>query len=219
MKKRILWTLVGILVLGGVAGYMATQPQPADVRYSGAYALDDGSFVFISPGEDGTLRFRTLAGESGALWPVSDNLFEGGRGWSEREPLFNRFSFETDGNGHPRSLVWEQSANATRRASFVPLREEITTFASGNLTLRGKLVMPQGAGPHPAVVMVHGSGAESAVDCYFEPYLYAASGFATLVFDKRGTGESQGTYTQNFRVLAGDVLAAREVAARSTGCR
>jgi uncharacterized protein len=207
MKRKILWTLFGILVLGGVAGYVATRPQPADVRYSGAYALEDGSFVFISPAEDGKLRFRTLAGESAALWPVSDHMYEGGRGWAERAPLFNRFSFETDDNDRPQALVWEQSGNATRHAPLVPLREKITTFGSGNLTLRGKLVMPQGAGPHPAVVLVHGSGAESAVDYYFEPYLYAASGFATLVFDKRGTGESQGAYTQNFRVLAADVLA------------
>jgi dienelactone hydrolase len=55
---------------------------------------------------------------------------------------------------------------------------------------------------------VHGSEDFSAVDFYAEPYIYAANGFATLVFDKRGTGESQGEYTQNFRVLAGDVLAA-----------
>ena len=56
-------------------------------------------------------------------------------------------------------------------------------------------------------MIVHGSEAYSAVDHYSEPYMYAANGFATLAFDKRGTGESDGKYLQNFHVLD-DVVAA-----------
>ena len=82
------------------------------------------------------------------------------------------------------------------------------TFASGELQLRGKLVTPREPGRSRSIVLVHGSGDESAVDYYFEPYLYAANGFASLVFDKRGTGESEGEYLQNFHVLSDDVVAA-----------
>jgi dipeptidyl aminopeptidase/acylaminoacyl peptidase len=57
-------------------------------------------------------------------------------------------------------------------------------------------------------VIVHGSEDSSAVDYYYEPYLYAANGFAALAFDKRGTGESEGKYLQNFHVLSDDVVAA-----------
>jgi dienelactone hydrolase len=74
--------------------------------------------------------------------------------------------------------------------------------------LRGKLVLPEGTGPFPAVVIVHGSEDYSAVDYYYEPYMYAANGFAALAFDKRGTGESGGKYLQNFHVLSDDVVAA-----------
>src|SRR6185503_10488045 len=56
--------------------------------------------------------------------------------------------------------------------------------ASGELQLRGKLVLPDaatyGPGPYPTVVIVHGSESYSAVDYYYEPYLYAANGFAAL---------------------------------------
>jgi dipeptidyl aminopeptidase/acylaminoacyl peptidase len=38
--------------------------------------------------------------------------------------------------------------------------------------------------------------------------MYAANGFAALAFDKRGTGQSQGEYLQNFHVLSDDVVAA-----------
>ena len=75
--------------------------------------------------------------------------------------------------------------------------------------MRGKLVLPVGeGGPFPVVVIVHGSESDSAVDHYFEPYMYAANGFAALAFDKRGTGDSEGEYLQNFDVLSEDVLAA-----------
>ena len=85
-----------------------------------------------------------------------------------------------------------------------------TTIPAGELELHSKLVLPLGEPPFPAVVLVHGSGADSAVDTYFMPYLFAAHGIATLVYDKRGTGGSTGTYNQNFYLLSDDTVAAAE---------
>lgn len=208
MKKKIFLGLLGLVVAAGAICWWTNRPEPADTRYSGAYVLDDGLFVFIAPREGEVLRFRTMAGETGALWPAGKDRFEGGRGWAEREPTWHTFAFEKDAQGHPAALTWSQPGSEPRRATRVPLAETIATFPSGELTLRGKLVMPTTACPCPSVVVVHGSEDFSAVDYYAEPYIYAANGFATLVFDKRGTGESTGTYSQNFHVLAGDVLAA-----------
>jgi alpha-beta hydrolase superfamily lysophospholipase len=111
-------------------------------------------------------------------------------------------------DGHPLGLSWQKGDAPPRHAARVKLTEEIFTFRSGALALRGKLVRPEGKAPLAAVVLVHGSEADSAVDYYFEPYMYAANGFASLVFDKRGTGKSEGEYIQNFSVLADDVRAA-----------
>jgi dienelactone hydrolase len=149
-----------------------------------------------------------MNGESAALWPSGERRYEGGRGWAEREPVASTFHFEIDSTGRASGLQWAQVGGANRRARALQLPEEIVHFNSGELRLRGKLVRPRGDGPFPAVVLVHGSGDESAVDHYFEPYLYAAHGFASLVFDKRGTGESDGKYLQNFHVLSDDVVAA-----------
>jgi dienelactone hydrolase len=112
-------------------------------------------------------------------------------------------------DGHPAGFTWKREGGE-RTAKRLDLPETFFTFRSGELTLRGKLVEPQGPGPFPVVVIVHGSGDESAVDYYADPYLFASHGIATLVYDKRGTGESEGEYTQNFHVLARDVLAAVE---------
>jgi dienelactone hydrolase len=208
MRKRIWWSVIVVLLVGALTGYALNRPEAPDTRYSGAYVLDDGSFVFISPRAGKVLRYRTMQGESAALWPVADGQYEGGKGWAEREPVLNRVRFEMSADGHPLGLSWEHAGVAPRHAASIKLTEQIFTFHSGELAMRGKLVLPAGAGPFAAVVLVHGSESDSAVDYYFEPYMYAANGFAALVFDKRGTGKSEGEYVQNFSVLADDVRAA-----------
>lgn len=189
-----------LIALLGCAEKPATQ-------FTGAYRLDDGRLVFIAPREGEQLRFRLMNGDSGALWPAGEHTYAGGAGWAEREPVINQFRFAMNSNGS-NAVEWTGVDGATRVARKVSLPERMVTFDSGTLRLRGKLVTPQGEGPFPAIVLVHGSGSESAVDHYFEPYLYAAHGFASLVFDKRGTGESDGDYLQNFHVLSDDVVAA-----------
>jgi alpha/beta superfamily hydrolase len=55
--------------------------------------------------------------------------------------------------------------------------------------------------------MVHGSETEPAIDNN-RAYLLAARGVTVFTFDKRGTGQSGGFYTQNFELLADDAAAA-----------
>jgi dienelactone hydrolase len=211
MKKQILLGLVALVVVVGVAVYVATRPEPPDTRFTGAYALADGTLVFVTPREGKVLRYRMMNGESAVLWPTDDGEFEGGPGWDQREPVVNRVKFDGAGAGRP-GFDWRRADDRVTHARRLDLPEHTAMFPSGDLQLRGKVVLPDastyGPGPYPAVVIVHGSESYSAVDYYYEPYLYAANGFATLAFDKRGTGESQGKYLQNFHVLSDDVLAA-----------
>src|SRR4030095_4327664 len=75
--------------------------------------------------------------------------------------------------------------------------------------LAGRLIEPSGAAPNgrPLVVMVHGSERTSALGSPYA-YSFAAQGIAVFVYDKRGTGASEGEYTQNFELLAADAAAA-----------
>ena len=41
------------------------------------------------------------------------------------------------------------------------VREEAVRFASGKVNLAGTLVLPEGPGAHPAVVLFHGSGPQA----------------------------------------------------------
>lgn len=210
MRKKILLGVALLAVVSGAIAYVSLRPEPADTRFSGAYALPDGTLVVVTPRDGKVLRYRMLNGEVAVLWPTADGEFEGGPGWDQRERVVNQVKF-SGGNGQS-GFDWRRADDKVVHARRLDLPERITKIPSGDLSLRGKLVLPdaatQGPGPFPAVVIVHGSESYSAVDYYAEPYLYAANGFATLAFDKRGTGESEGKYLQNFHVLSDDVVAA-----------
>ncbi len=70
-------------------------------------------------------------------------------------------------------------------------------FEWDGLTLAGTLTLPAGPGPHPAVLMMQGSGpADRDCDGYFEPIRQAFLDrrLATFSFDKPGCGASSGDW-------------------------
>jgi pimeloyl-ACP methyl ester carboxylesterase len=82
--------------------------------------------------------------------------------------------------------------------------------------LRYILELPAGSGPFPAVVIGHGAGRTTASDgAAYVPFL-RERGFAVLRYDKRGVGQSTGTYRglsaanseAQVGELAGDMAAA-----------
>lgn len=86
-------------------------------------------------------------------------------------------------------------------------------FKSHRQTLSGVLIEPATPRPQPLVVMVHGSERTSPrLSAY--PYILAAEGLTVFAYDKRGTGDSEGEYTQNFELLADDAAAALKEAKR-----
>lgn len=87
--------------------------------------------------------------------------------------------------------------------------EREITFQSGAITLAGTLLLPPGQGRVPAVVFLHGSGAEGRWGSRFLASQMAARGTASLIFDKRGVGGSSG----DWRTAGPDDLAADAVAA------
>src|SRR4051812_17285509 len=88
-------------------------------------------------------------------------------------------------------------------------------FEHDGARLAFTLDLPPGNGPFPAVVMGHGSGRTTRGQLAWAAARFTRLGFAVLRFDKRGVGESTGTYvfvgTKDspwvFPQLAGDVAA------------
>ncbi|MGD1239714.1 alpha/beta hydrolase [Mycobacterium seoulense] len=72
------------------------------------------------------------------------------------------------------------------------------SFTSQGVRCTGWLTLPHGAGPHPGVVLCHGLGAtHGMVMSQYEQH-FADAGVATLAFDYRHTGASDGSPRQRF---------------------
>ena len=65
-------------------------------------------------------------------------------------------------------------------------------FRSRGTRCAAWLTLPAGAGPHPAVVLVHGLGATHDMMLAQYEQHFAEAGIATLAFDYRNTGASDG---------------------------
>jgi hypothetical protein len=68
-------------------------------------------------------------------------------------------------------------------------------ISTGGIELAGTLTMPTGSGPHPAIVLLHGSGPGTRQGLQKFSDQLNAEGFATLAYDKRGSGQSTGSWT------------------------
>lgn len=91
-------------------------------------------------------------------------------------------------------------------------------FASGETNLSYALDIPVvGSAPYPLVVFGHDSGPNTKNEFRASARRLVAHGIATLRFDKRGTGNSDGVYQRgraDFELLTGDLVAAVDLVAR-----
>jgi len=164
----------------------------------GAYVSDRGDFVVVVPMPD-----PQAAGQR--------YLFRDGRRGN------------TADENAPLACVGDdveirKSGGSPERWKQLPLATTATRFTSVETELAGRLIEPQGADKHPLVVLVHGSERTSALNSAYA-YSLAAQGITVFVYDKRGTGGSEGEYTQNFELLAADAAAAFAHARKMTAGR
>lgn len=79
--------------------------------------------------------------------------------------------------------------------------------------LAGTITEPLTPGPHPGIVIVHGSGPGPRIDYGVWVGLYASLGLTVLAYDKRGNGQSTGRYPGEFPTDANlEIYAADAVA-------
>ena len=96
--------------------------------------------------------------------------------------------------------------------------EEITFKSAGDVSLSGSLTLPNGSGPHPAIVMLGGSErlSRNAIYNWANAEQFVAQGIAVFTFDSPGTGKSEGNrFGRTHQERTDDALAAiRAIAAR-----
>ena len=102
----------------------------------------------------------------------------------------------------------EQELTAFRKLEQLATVTHPVRFANGQVTIAGKLTVPATRGPHPAIVLIHGSN--DADRDFLDPWVgfFVSRGLAVLSYDKRGVRESAGDWKRaDFHDLAGDARA------------
>ncbi len=72
-------------------------------------------------------------------------------------------------------------------------------FRSGDFELVGDLQLPDGSGPHPAVIVVHGDGPQTRTSTPGTSdilRIFGEAGFAVFAWDKPGSGDSTGEFDE-----------------------
>jgi dienelactone hydrolase len=181
----------------------------------GIYRLADGRLLDIAPSEGKDLRWRLEDGRTGRLRADRSGLST--QGWTD---IPDGIAVTLPGCGAPeRRVQFSDHDGAKVSGPAVPLLVTETKFRSTDVSLSGRLVLPPGSGAVPIVVAVHGSEKDSAILFNFYQRLLPAQGIGVFVYDKRGTGGSEGRYTQDFNVLADDAVAAVAEARRLADSR
>ncbi len=184
--------------------------QQAPRGLLGSYRLEDGRILSIRPSVGHTLRYREYrTGATGRLHPATENLYEAGSGFSNREPVAVTVEFQTDATGLAERVLFDPQNEDGIPGTRIG-RESWVRFESDGVWLTGRLHLPEGPGPFPGIVLVHGSGEDPGSDWLFNGDFLVAHGFAILAYDKRGTGGSEGDFTFDFHQLARDAAAGVE---------
>jgi hypothetical protein len=176
----------------------------------GVYRFADGRTVDVASSDGNTLRWLMFTGERGQLHPEPKGGWTSTYGWTNR-PDGKKVSFSNCDVGE---ITFQNERG--KRVDF-DVRE--SSFESNGVKLAGRLVMPKGAMKVPVVVLVHGSERDSALNSYATQRLFPSQSIGAFVYDKRGTGSSGGSYTQDFGLLARDAIAATQTAKQLAGAR
>ena len=205
MIRALIPLAASALLLAPAAPASAVEPATCPV---GSYAMADGDVVVVGPSTGG-VRWRRLNGETGKLTATPG-------GWRHTVGWTDRLD--------PREVAFGSCVSGTLKlgkeaGSRIPLQTQDTAFVSHETRLVGRLTLPPGDDPVPIVILLHGSERDSALEFDALQRLLPAMGIGAFVYDKRGTGDSQGVYTQDFWLLADDAVAALAEARRLAGAR
>lgn len=209
-------TVVLAIALTSPIGCAAQQTaaESALREYAGVYQLASHEFVHLQLWGELTGKNQLVAffesGELRTLFPTARDHFFAGPAAADSSSVQSRIDFQRDASGKISALSWRLDGDSARVAKRVDIeqREDIN-FTNGDVKLAGSLISPKTSGKHPAIILIHASGAEDRE--YLLPFarFLVRRGFAVLGYDKRGVGGSSGDWrAASFQDLAGDVVAA-----------
>ncbi|HEY6641933.1 alpha/beta hydrolase family protein [Povalibacter sp.] len=188
--------LLAVLDLSSAAqpeGGASVESAPyGNYRISDQHQLGIDRFV-TDDGKDAVLISDYSTGVVRRLFPVTQERFVMGVGFNTASPAELTLTFVKDDRGTVRGVSLRDARGVEQFAQRVSLRTEAVSFQNTDAKLEGTLLIPSTHGPHPAIVLLHGSGPLTRYSFGPYPHFFTSLGFAVLIYDKRGSGRSSGT--------------------------
>jgi dipeptidyl aminopeptidase/acylaminoacyl peptidase len=94
------------------------------------------------------------------------------------------------------ALLTISSFNTLAQTRAVRHDNKKIEFESGHFKVVGELRIPSGEGKYPLVIMVHGDGPAYRSYFYTLKKCFLRAGYATMMWDKPGTGQSTGKFSR-----------------------
>ncbi|MEO1658023.1 MAG: alpha/beta hydrolase [Pseudomonadota bacterium] len=200
-------SILGVLSAALAACGSSEPPLPPEIDcLGGGYRLIDGTVVGVIPRSADDLRYQLITGETGVLLPTEDGA------WQSAEDGVT----VTLGSCGEGPFVFDDGSSV-REGEKIPYVVTETVFDGVDGKRAGRLVLPEGGSADAIIVALHGSEAWSGRTGDRFQTIMPAFGVGIFAYDKRGTGASDGAYTQDFFLLAEDATLARDEALRLYG--
>ncbi|HSE43226.1 MAG TPA: alpha/beta fold hydrolase [Acidobacteriota bacterium] len=152
----------------------------------GLYLLDNNESVAVRTWDELGDFQPTVFHSDGkicALYPQSSSQYFCGSGLLIPLPQTSTYTFRKTDSG--MSLEYREGAKAVSGRKLDSIHEIEVEIKNKDRIIPGSLVLPEGKGPFPGVVLVHGSGAVGRDFLGPIGYLFAQKGIAALTYDKR----------------------------------
>lgn len=164
-------------------------------RYVGAYRTGDG-IIWVVNASGHLLNLRDSSIRQLDATASADH-FTIGPAFAVPTPKQADVSFHMNGS-RGDAMTLKPPVGQEVQAQRLAFKESEVRIAAHGATLAGTVTEPLTAGSHPGIVIIHGS--ESGERFYYGVWVgfYASLGFTVLTYDKRGHGESTGTYPGEF---------------------
>ena len=153
----------------------------------GLYRFGDGRPLGIWSGEGPRIATAYDEGEIRGLYPTRSNTYAIGAGLQTRNPTAGTTTFTGS------TVSWRGA-----RADRVLVRAEEVFVRSGGALLGCTLTIPPGSGRRPGIVFAHGGGQAPRAYNSISQLYFNHLGIVTLSCDKRGIGQSGGSYPGDF---------------------
>lgn len=213
--RSIAMSCVMVIMTSFAALAQETSSPEKLLKYTGLYKIGENHEIGISMRRAGGRSILVLSDIQTdairALFPQGEDRFIAGREMIRPEPAQYHISFRKNSRGEVTSLVIREDGLRIEQVGHrQPQRTVPVKFHNGDVSLVGTLYLPDRKGPRfPAVVLSHGSEDNDRYSFDSLPYVLSHRGIAVLTYDKRGTGQSTGSWQDSgLETLADDLVAA-----------